>query len=95
MATKSKKSIGTALVGDDKHSGTNINIITIRFLLTTVASRLVLCTYDAQRKIFETGSILLYLAELSGKFIPNDPAKRTDCFNWLFFSVSSTDQIIE
>lgn len=39
--------------------------------------------------IFESGSILLYLAEKYGKLIPKDPAKRVECFNWLFFQVGA------
>ncbi|CAN0281013.1 unnamed protein product, partial [Discosporangium mesarthrocarpum] len=37
--------------------------------------------------VFESGNILLYLAEKSGKFLPKDPAKRVECLNWLFFQV--------
>lgn len=38
-------------------------------------------------KLFESGSILMHLAELSGKFLPTDPAQRVTCLNWLFFQV--------
>lgn len=38
--------------------------------------------------LFETGNILLYLAERSGKFLPTDPAAKAECLNWLFFNVS-------
>ncbi|CAM9246759.1 unnamed protein product [Ectocarpus sp. 13 AM-2016] len=37
--------------------------------------------------LFETGNILLYLAERSGKFLPTDPAAKAECLNWLFFNV--------
>ena len=40
-------------------------------------------------KIFESGSILLYLAEKYGKLIPKDPAKKVECMNWLFFQVGA------
>ena len=39
--------------------------------------------------LFESGSILLYLAEKHGKFIPKDPASRAACLNWLFFQVGA------
>lgn len=39
--------------------------------------------------IFESGSILLYLAEKFGRLIPTDPAKRVECMNWLFFQVGA------
>jgi GST-like protein len=35
--------------------------------------------------VFESGSILLYLAEKFGAFLPTDPAKRTETLNWLFW----------
>ena len=39
--------------------------------------------------IFESGSILLYLAEKFGKFLPTDIAKKTEVINWLFWQVGS------
>mmetsp|Transcript_1072 Transcript_1072/g.2595 ORF Transcript_1072/g.2595 Transcript_1072/m.2595 type:complete len:300 (-) Transcript_1072:148-1047(-) len=35
--------------------------------------------------VFETASILLYLGEKTGKLIPEDPAKRTEMMNWIFW----------
>ena len=40
-------------------------------------------------RIFESGSILLYLAEKHGAFIPAEPAKRTETLSWLFWQVGS------
>lgn len=40
-------------------------------------------------RVFESGSILMYLAEKFGAFIPKDPAKRTECLNWLFWQMGS------
>jgi len=39
--------------------------------------------------VFESGSILLYLAEKFQKFIPKDPVKRVNVMNWLFWQVGS------
>ncbi|MDU9393867.1 glutathione-dependent disulfide-bond oxidoreductase [Pseudomonas sp. zfem002] len=39
-------------------------------------------------RLFESGSILLYLADSFGAFIPKDPAKRAECLNWLFWQMS-------
>jgi len=36
-------------------------------------------------RVFESGSILLYLAEKFGAFLPTDPAQRTEIMNWVFW----------
>lgn len=38
--------------------------------------------------IFESGAILLYLAEKTGKLIPSEPAGRLECIQWLFFQMA-------
>ena len=39
--------------------------------------------------LFESGAILLYLADKAGKFIPADPAQRWETIQWVFFQMAS------
>ena len=44
---------------------------------------------EVPQRVFESGSILLYLAERFGAFLPTDPAAKTECMNWLFWQMGS------
>lgn len=44
---------------------------------------------DTPQRVFESGSILLYLAEKFGAFMPTDPAQRTEAMSWLFWQMGS------
>jgi GST-like protein len=39
-------------------------------------------------KIFESGAILIYLAEKSGKLMPRDAVRRMEAFQWLMFQMA-------
>ena len=39
--------------------------------------------------LFESGAILLYLADKTGKFISRDPARRWEAIQWVFFQMSA------
>jgi GST-like protein len=44
-------------------------------------------------RVFESGSILLYLADKFGALAPTDPALRAECLSWLFWQMGSTPYI--
>jgi len=39
--------------------------------------------------LFESGAILLYLADKTGRLIPADPAQRQEAIQWLFFQMAA------
>lgn len=41
-------------------------------------------------RVFESGSIILYLAEKFGYFLPREPAARAETLSWLFWQMAST-----
>jgi len=40
-------------------------------------------------RVFESGSILVYLAEKFGAFLPTEPAARAETFSWLFWQMGA------
>ncbi|MCB1856224.1 MAG: glutathione-dependent disulfide-bond oxidoreductase [Halieaceae bacterium] len=40
-------------------------------------------------RVFESGAILIYLAEKFGAFYPEGPAERAECLSWLFWQMGS------
>jgi len=40
-------------------------------------------------RVFESGAILVYLAEKFGAFLPSEPAPRAECLSWLFWQMGS------
>jgi GST-like protein len=40
-------------------------------------------------RVFESGAILVYLAEKFGEFLPEEPSERAECMSWLFWQMGS------
>jgi GST-like protein len=40
-------------------------------------------------RVFESGAILMYLAEKFGEFLPTEPSKRAECLSWLFWQMGA------
>ena len=47
------------------------------------------CSGPAPVRVFESGAILLYLAEKFGAFVPGKPSRRAECLSWLFWQMGS------
>jgi GST-like protein len=47
------------------------------------------CRQDPAQRIFESGNILLYLAESFQAFLPTEQASRTEALSWLFWQMGS------
>lgn len=47
------------------------------------------CSGPAPIRVFESGAILMYLAEKFGAFLPADAARRAECLSWLFWQMGS------
>src|ERR1700759_808895 len=44
-------------------------------------------------RVFETGAILVHLAEKFGALLPKEPAARAECLSWLFWQMGSTPYV--
>ncbi|MFO0462197.1 MAG: glutathione-dependent disulfide-bond oxidoreductase [Burkholderiales bacterium] len=44
-------------------------------------------------RVFESGAILMHLAEKFGAFLPTEPAKRAECLSWLFWQMGSAPSL--
>ena len=44
---------------------------------------------DTEFRVFESGSILVHLAEKFGEFLPTDPAARAEVLSWVFWQVGT------
>ena len=44
---------------------------------------------DTPTRVFESGAILMYLAEKHGQFLPADMSARAECLSWVFWQMGS------
>jgi GST-like protein len=44
-------------------------------------------------RVFETGAILVHLAEKFGAFLPTEPGPRAECLSWMFWQMGSTPYV--
>jgi GST-like protein len=47
------------------------------------------CSTNPPTRVFESGAILLYLAEKFGAFLPQAAGQRAECLSWLFWQMGS------
>jgi GST-like protein len=47
------------------------------------------CSGKQPIRVFESGAILMHLAEKFGAFLPTEPARRAECLSWLFWQMGS------
>ena len=47
------------------------------------------CSTKPSTRVFESGAIMVYLAEKFGEFLPVDPSERAECMSWLFWQMGS------
>jgi GSH-dependent disulfide-bond oxidoreductase len=47
------------------------------------------CSGASPVRVFESGAILMYLAEKFGAFLPTEAAHRAECLSWLFWQMGS------
>lgn len=72
-------------IGDGDQFGSGFTAINPNSKIPALVDR----SADPPIRVFESGAILLYLAEKCGVLLPSEPAQRTECLSWLFWQVGS------
>ena len=48
---------------------------------------------DPHTRVFESGAIMVYLAEKFGELLPEEPSARAECMSWLFWQMGSAHNL--
>lgn len=75
----------TINIGDGEQFGSGFVAINPNSKIPALLDR----SGDAPFRVFESGAILLHLAEKFGAFLPTDPAARAEVMSWVFWQVAS------
>ncbi len=75
----------TINIGEGKQFGSGFVAINPNSKIPALADR----STNPPTRIFESGAILIYLAEKFGHFYPTDPAQRAECLSWLMWQMGS------
>ena len=75
----------TINIGEGKQFGSGFVAINPNSKIPALQDR----STNPPTRIFESGAILIYLAEKFGHFYPTDPAQRAECLSWLMWQMGS------
>jgi GST-like protein len=73
-------------IGDGQQFGSGFVAINPNSKIPALVDR----SGPAPIRVFESGAILLYLAEKFGALLPTEPGPRAECLSWLFWQMGST-----
>jgi GST-like protein len=72
-------------IGDGEQFGSGFVAINPNSKIPALVDR----SGPAPIRVFESGAILLYLAEKFGEFLPREAGARAECLSWLFWQMGS------
>ena len=76
-------------IGDGDQFGSDFVALNPNSKIPTLADH----STSPPTRVFESGAILVYLAEKFGAFLPTEPSARAECLSWLFFQMGSAPYV--
>ena len=67
----------------------NLVLVSLRLIQTQKYLLFWIPSTDPSTRVFESGAILVYLAEKFNEFLPSDASARAECMSWLFWQMGS------